>query len=205
MEYHYGSKKGKYMSFLKKRGKTLLTISFCIFLIVQQIAVRYGRSYRSQTEGTDRNGNDKLAMYEVNQLEKMWHNAAVKDLVTPEKIANHTELKLALSRLKEAEIEIQKSEKRVQGVAEKKREFFQKVHAYYHHSASDLIAIVDFLLAKEGEYSVNGNEINFESETDAERFRELINRLSYLDREKQDLDAFILHHNRELEKKLSAR
>lgn len=193
------------MSFLKKRGKTLLTVSFCIFLIVQQAAVWYGRSYRSQTEGTDRNGNDKLAIYEVSQLEMVWRKAAVENLVSPEKIADHTQLKLARARLKEVEIELQKAEKRVQGVTEKRREFFQKAHAYYHHSASALIAIVDFLLAKKGEYSVNGNEINFESETDGERFRELINQLSYLQQEKQDLDAFILHHNREIEKKLSIR
>ncbi len=193
------------MSFLKKRGKILFMISFCIFLIVQQIAVWYGRSYRSQTEGLDRNENDRLAMYEVSQLEKMWRKADVEDLITPEKIADHIELMLARSRLKETEIEIQNSEERVRGVTGKKREFFQKVHAYYHQSASALIAIADFLLAKKEGYSVKGNEINFESETDAERFRELIDQLAYLHKEKQELDAFILHHNREFEKRLSAR
>lgn len=175
----------KHISIAKKKGKLLLMISFGIYLIIQQIALQYGRSYRSQTE--DRSGSEEL-----NQLNQVWHKAAVEDLITPEKIADHTKLKLARARLKEAEIEIQQSEKRVRGATGKKREFFQKAHAYYHHSASALIAIVDFLLAKKGEYSVNGNEINFESEDDGEKFRELINELSSLHREKQDLDAFIL-------------
>lgn len=179
------------MSFFKERGKILLMVSFCVFLIVQQIAIQYGRSYRTQTEGTDRHGNDKLSIYEVSQLQKVWRKAAVEDLIIPEKLADQTELKLAHARLKEAKIEIQNSEKRVQGVTGKKREFFEKVHAYYNHSASAITAIIDFLLAKKGEYSVGGNEINFKSEADGEMFRMLINKLFDLHQEKQEFDAFI--------------
>lgn len=174
-----------------------------MFLIVQQITLRYGRSYRERTEGLYRNGNDKLAMDEVRQLETVWRKAAVENLITPEKLADSTELKRTRARLEEAVIGIQKSEKRIQAVTGKKGEFFQKVHAYYHHSVSALIAIIDFLLVKQGEYSVKGNEIDFEREADGERFRELINELSYIHQEKQKLDAFILHHNRAVEKELS--
>jgi len=189
------------MSFLKKRGKVILVISFCTFLIVQQIAMMYGRSYRSQIDGIDENGNDKLAMDEVTKLQNVWRKAGVEDLITPKKIADQTELTLAHARLKEAEIEIQNSEKRVQGVIGKKREFFEKVHAYYNHSASAIMAIIDFLLLKKGDYVVNGNEINFASEADAEMFQMHINQLLDLHQEKQKLDAYILQHNKELEKK----
>jgi hypothetical protein len=193
------------MSFLKKNGKVLLTVSFCIFIILQQIAVRYRRTYTSRMEMTDENGYDTVALYEINQLEELWRKADVEDLVTPEKMANPKQLELARARLKQAEKGIQESEKRVQGVTGEKHEFFKKAHAYYHHSASVLIDIVDFLLANKGEYSVKENEISFDSENDAARFRELIGKLSYLHQEKQDLDAFILHHNREVEKKLLVR
>lgn len=192
------------MSFFKAKGKILLMVSFGIFLIVQQIAIQYGRSYRkNQIGGIDRNGNDKLAMYEVNHLQEVWRKAVVEDLITPEKLADQAELKLARIRLKEAEIEIQNSEMHVQGVTGNQREFFEKVHAYYKHSSSAIMAIIDFLLAKNGGYSVNGNEINFPSETDGELFRMLINQLYNLHREKQELDAYILQHNKEIEKKLS--
>lgn len=178
------------MNFLKKRGKILLIIALPIFLIVQQIAVGYGRSYRSQAE-------DKLVLQEVNQLRNVWHKAGVEDLVTPEKMANHPELELARLRLKEAEMERHNSGKRIEAAVGKKNELFQKVDAYYHDSALALIAIVDFLLAKKEEYTVNGNEINFESDIDAERFRELINQLSSLHQEKQLLDACILRYHKE--------
>lgn len=175
--------------------------SFFVFLIVQQIALQYGRSYRAQIEETDTNGNDKLAWYEVEQLQKAWRKAAVVDLITPEKMSDQTELKLARTRLKEAEIEIQNSVKRVQGVTGDKREFFNKVYAYYNHSASAIMAIINFLLERREEYVVSGNEINFKNESDGEKFRKLIHHLSNLHQEKQELDALILQHNSDVEKK----
>lgn len=191
------------MNFSKERWRILLMVSFSIFLIVQGIALQYGRSYRKQIDGTDRNGHDKLAMYEVNQLQEAWRQAAVEDLIAPEKLADQNELLLARVRLKKAAIEIQNSENRVQKVSGKQREFFKKLHAYYHNSISAIIAIIDFLLTKKGEYSVNGNEINFTSETDGELFRILISHVFDLYREKQELDAFVLQHNTEVEKSLS--
>ena len=192
------------MSFFKNRGKVLLTFLFCIFLILQQIALWYGRSYRTQTARVDGNGNDKLVLYEINQLEEVWRKAAVNNLITPQLLADQVELKQARARLEEVEKGIVKSEERVQGVTGKKREFFQKVHAYYNHSVTVLTSIIDFLLARTEEYSVNGNEINFDSEADGESFRELINQLSFIYQEKEELDAFILKHNRDLEKEIAS-
>ena len=183
------------MSFFKERGKALLIGTFCVFLIVQQIALQYGRSYRAQREKIDKNGNDKLAWYEVDQLQKAWRKAAVDDPIALIKMSDQAELKSARARLKEAEVEIQNSVKRVQGITGNRREFFGKVHAYYNHSASAIGAIVEFLLAKRGEYAVKGNEINFKDENDGEIFRRLIHHLSDLHQEKQELDAFILQHN----------
>jgi hypothetical protein len=68
-----------------------------------------------------------------------------------------------------------------------------------------LLDIVNFLLARKENYEVKENEISFDSESDAARFRELIQQLSYLDQEKEDLDVFIVNHNREVEKKRLAR
>lgn len=193
------------MRFFKENKKAIILMSISFLIIVQQIGVQYGRWYRAQNEGIDKNGNDIIAMNEVSQLQNTWRKARVEDLITPEKLANHTELKLAQARLKEAVIEIQNSQNRVQKFKGERGEFFEKVHAYYNHSASAMNTIIDFLLAKKGEYTVNENEINFESDTDAERFRILITRILDLHKEKQELDAYISQHNREVEKKLLAR
>lgn len=191
------------LSFYKRKVKTILIVSYSIFLILQYIAIQHSSSYRSRAGQIDGNGNDKLAMYEINELEKAWRIAAVEDLITPEKIADEAELKRARTRLEESKKEIKNSEKRIQGLTGKRAEFFRKVHAYYNHSAYALITIIDFLLARTDEYSVDGNEINFESEMDAEAFRKLINKLSSLHEEKQLLDDFILAHNRKLKNPIS--
>lgn len=44
------------------------------------------------------------------------------------------------------------------------------------------------------------NEINFEDESDAEQFKELIAELARLHKEKEEVDAFISQHNQEVEK-----
>lgn len=188
-----------------KRNKKILIISFSFLLLLQQIAVRYRLTHSSTVEMIDDNGYDTLVSSEINQLEELWRKADVEDLATPEKMANLTRLELARVRLKQAEIGIRESENRVRKVVGKKREFFQKAHAYYHHSASAFLDIINFLLSKKEKYLVKGNEISFEREIDAERFRELIQQLSYLVQEKEDLDTFILTHNREVEKKLLVR
>ena len=191
------------MGFFKRNGKSLLSVAFGIFILLQSIAIHYRMTHAM--EMTDADGNDTLVSHEINQLEKLWHKADVTDLVTLEKMANHKELEQARIHLNQFEIDIQKAEERVRGVAGKRDEFLQKVHAYYRHSASALVDIVDFLLAHKEKYSVIENEISFESESDAARFRELIEPLSYLQREKVALDTFILNHNREVEKKLLVR
>lgn len=194
------------MGFLKKKGKTLLAVSFCFFILLQQIAVRYRMTYTSAADRfIDKDGNDILAWVEVNQLEMLWRKADVADLVTPEKMADPGQLELARIRLKEAQTGIQDSEQRVRDVTGKRLEFFQKAHAYYRHSVSALIDIIDFLLAMQGKYSVEENEISFDSEIQAARFRVLIEQLSALQREKEELDTFILNHNREVEKMLPVR
>lgn len=178
------------MGFSKERARGLLMLSFSIFLIVQQVVIRYGRSYRSRAE------HNKLIVHEVSELQKIWRKAAVHNIITPEKIANPTELKLARARLKEAQAEIQNSERQVKGVTGEEQELFQKAYAYYQRSASALLAIVDFLLAKERKFSVNGNQVDFESNDDSQRFLELVNQLSYLQQEKQNLDALISYYNK---------
>ena len=190
------------MGFFKKNKRILLTVFFSSLLLLQQIGVRYRLTRSSTVEMIDENGYDTLVSYEINQLEKLWRQADVEDLATPEKMASQAHLEQAHARLKQAEIGIRKSEQRVRKATKSKREFFQKAHAYYHHSASALLDMIDFLLAKKEEYSVKGNEISFDSESDAARFRELIQRLSYLDQEKRDLDVFIVNHNREIEEQL---
>lgn len=193
------------MGFFKRKGKILLTVCFSIFIILQQIAVQYRRAYSSKMEMIDAKGYDTVALHQINQLEEIWRKANLEDLVTPAMIASPKQLELARTRLKLAEKSIHESEKRVQGVGGENQEFFKKAYAYYNHSASALVEIVDFLLATKEEYSVKENEIFFERESNATRFRELIGTLSSLYREKEDLDTFILHHNREVENKLIAR
>jgi hypothetical protein len=192
------------MTFSKERATGLLMVFFSIFLIVQQIAIRYGRWHRFRAEKTETARERDLAMHEISQLQNIWRKAAVGDIITPQKLANPTELKQTRARLEEAAIEIQNSKKRIQESVGENHEFFQKAYTYYHQSASVLLKIIDFLLAKEGKFSVNENEINFDSDSDAGRFRELLNHLSHLHQEKQNLDAFILHHNKERTGKLSA-
>lgn len=189
------------MSFSKENLRVFVMSAFSVFLIVQGVVMQCSRSYRTQIEEMGSNESGMLALDEVNQLQKAWRKAAVDDLITPEKMADQRELQLARARLKEAEIEIQNFKRSIQGGKGRRREFFDKVYAYYNHSALGLLAIVDFLLAKQGEYSVYGNEINFNSETDGETLSLLINQLSDIYQEKQELDAFILQNN----KKLSSR
>jgi len=178
------------MSLSKEKARNLLAVAFSIFLIVQSIGLRYGRAYRSQQE--------MVGMHELSQLQNIWRKAAVEDLITLKKLADPTELQQARTRLEEAEKGIQNSEKQALEVSGKKPEFLQKTYAYYRHSASALIAIIKFLLAKKEEYSVNGNEINFESEADAEKFRELISQFGFLYQEKQGVDALILNYSKAL-------
>lgn len=193
------------MSFLKKNRKMLLIVSFSCFMLLQQIAIRYRENRSSTAEMIDVDWNDKVALFEIHQLEKLWRQADVEDLVTSKKMANFEELKQARIRLKQAEIGIRASEKRVQATQGKRREFFQKAHAYYHHSISLLTDVIDFLLRKQGAYLVKGNEIIFESDSDADSFRNLVEQFSLLHQEKEDLDVFIINYNREVEKKLFLR
>lgn len=127
--------------FMRRNGRLLLSVSFCLFIILQQIAVRY-RS--SMMESMDEHGNDKVAVYEINQLEKLWKRTQVDDLISPEKIADLQLLERGRLRLKEAEESIRKSEKRVGGIKGEKQELFKKAHGYYHHSVTTLLAIIDF-------------------------------------------------------------
>jgi hypothetical protein len=193
------------MGFFKKNKKILLTVLFTSLLLLQQIGVRYRLTRSSTKEMVDENGYDTMVSYEINQLETLWRKAGVEDLVNPENMASFAQLELARARLKQAEMGIRESENRVRRVTGRKRQFFQKAHAYYHHSASTLLDIVNFLLARKENYEVKGSEISFDSESDAAKFRELIQQLSSLDQEKEDLDLFIVNHNREVEKKRLAR
>lgn len=185
------------MSFFKRNRKVLLIVLGCLMLL-QQVGTRY----RLSRSSIDKNGYDKLVHSEIHQLEKLWRQADIADLDSPEKLGNPKELEQARARLKQAEIGILESEKRVQKVTGKRKEFFQKAHAYYHNSTDALLNIVDFLLEKKENYSVIGNEIAFDTETDATKFQELIQQLSYLDQEKADLDTYISNHNSEMAKKL---
>lgn len=175
------------MSFFKRKRKTFFIILCSTFFILQQLAVWYGRSYRLKSE--------KQTMYEASQLKNAWRKAAVNNLVTPEKIANHGELKQARIRLKNFELKMNECEKRVNESCGKKRELSQKVFAYYRHLTSALLDMIDFLLDRENKYSVNRNEIHFASENDGNHFRQLIQQLNYLHREKQEFDAFIAEQN----------
>lgn len=174
-------------------------------MLLQQIGVHYHLAHASKVEMIDENGYDKSVSYVINQLEELWRTADVDDLANPEKMGNPRQLEQARVRLKQAQIDIQKSERQVQKVTGKRREFFQKAHAYYHHSAEALLDIVNFLLAKKESYSIEGNEISFENESDAARFQELFLQISNINREKEEIDAFISNHNREVEKKLLLR
>lgn len=164
------------MSFFKRRGKAILSIAFPLYLIVQSLAMSYGRSVQSQAARRD----------EIEQLRGVW-NKAVKQF----KIANHTELESAQARLKEAATEIQNFQKRVDVGTGEKSALFEQVHAFYHDKALALLSIVDFLLAHEGEYSVEGDEIHFFNEVDGEKLNHLINQWN---NKKKHLGALITQY-----------
>lgn len=181
------------MGFWKEKGKSLFYVFSSFFILLQGIALRYGRNYRAQTEIT-RQWNQ--VWDEIDELAKLWRQADVKNFVTFENMANQKELEQALARLKQATMSLKESEKRVQEVKGSAQQFYQKAHAYYQHAASRLTALINFLRAKKGKYSFKDDDMVFESERDMAVFRELIKQISYLDQEKKDLDALIKNHNR---------
>jgi len=190
------------MKFLTKKRKTYLTIFFSSLLILQQVAVYYGRTRSSRHEVVDENGNDRLAYSEINQLEELWNKAQVDSLLTLQTIGNPNALYEARTRLQNVERGIQQSQKRTEAVRGKKRDFFQKAYAYYRHAASTLIGIIDFLLANKDKYSVYQTEISFDNDSDADTFRNLVGELTVIHQEKKELDNFIANHNQEVEQSL---
>lgn len=183
----------------KKKWMVVLSTFFCFFLLLQQIAVNYRLELSTRKSEIDEEGNDLVVAFEINQLERLWEQADVTDLVTPEKMTNFGYLEEARKNLEQAMIGIQESEKRVQRETGKRRKFLQKVHGYYRHLVSALMNVTDFLLMEKGNYSVEGYEVSFESESSVAKFQELIMQLSELQQEKKELDALILSHNREVE------
>ena len=189
------------MSFWKKHGKTTLVITLTSLMFAQQTFTHYRLSRSNQAKMNAIDGLDQQAADEINYLEKLWRPVNADRILTPQTMANTNELKQARARLKQAEIAIMEGEKWVLGSNGGRVEFYNKAYDYYLHSASVLLNIVDFLIAKSEDYSIHGDEVAFDNDEDIEQFQKLIGQLSLIHKEKEEIDAFILNHNRKVRKK----
>lgn len=183
------------MGFLKRKAKILLPIFYGLYLVLHMIVMRYQKSQTAQMEMRDKNA---WAWNQIHQLEKIWHQAEVYDLVTPQVMASPIKLEQVRARLKEAQKKIEESEQSLRGKVKEDQEFFDQAYAYYRHASSALINIAEFLLMNQGKYTICNSDIDFETEREADQFRNLIEKLSDLQREKQKLDSFISQHKEKL-------
>lgn len=187
-----------FVAFIKKRKKTFLGL----LLLIQSIAMLYqGHYHRTHSP---RYEYKTLVEHEIHQLDTLWSKTEAMDILFPEKVADAKQLELVRTRVRLIEKSIQESESRVRKVLDsqevktafredvkEKREFFEKFHAYYHHGAFVVLAMLDFLLSKTGKYRVAEDMLKFDSEIDAVKYNDLYEQLSDLDKAKDELNAFV--------------